>query len=174
MLFVACYALLRLQVPRHPPCALSNLTTQNESFLLPLSPLTTLHSAQQGRKKLDEIGFSFTLCSFQGARPSSSFALSASKPVADANRYKYLHGASVRMDSYQPLNRGGFIPTRIKWVRSAPFLTFLARCQLDLGLWRFVRSAAKRNLTPLPNPMQVPTRKIQRKFRLAWRTLELR
>ncbi len=30
-LFVACYALLRLQVPRHPPCALSNLTTQSES-----------------------------------------------------------------------------------------------------------------------------------------------
>ena len=28
-LFVACYVLHRLQVPRHPPCALSNLTTQS-------------------------------------------------------------------------------------------------------------------------------------------------
>ena len=28
-LFVAYYALLRLQVPRHPPCALYNLTTQS-------------------------------------------------------------------------------------------------------------------------------------------------
>jgi hypothetical protein len=34
-LFVACYALHRLQVPRHPPCALSNLTTtiQSSNFL---------------------------------------------------------------------------------------------------------------------------------------------
>ncbi len=32
-LFVAYYVLHRLQVPRHPPCALSNLTTQNFSIL---------------------------------------------------------------------------------------------------------------------------------------------
>jgi hypothetical protein len=52
-------------------------------------------------KKLDEIGFSITLCSFQGAHPeitlqglepSSTFASSAAMPVAEMNRCKYLHG----------------------------------------------------------------------------------
>ena len=113
-LFVACYALHRLQVPRHPPCALSNLTTQSSFFLLPSYFLFLLAFALQRthfQVSSDECGvtsgysssvthhssleccsakfqFSISLCSFQGAQPTHwrRVLIAPAASVADENR----------------------------------------------------------------------------------------
>ncbi len=96
-------------MPRHPPCALSNLTTQNESFFF---HFLLLSFRSQQKRKLDEIGFSITLCSFQGARPSNTFATSASVPVADVNRCLT---AWTQISLFQPLLRPmGSLPARLQ------------------------------------------------------------
>ena len=69
-LFVACYALHRLQVPRHPPCALSNLITKMIIFYFQILNAPSLSAGPS--RILGEIGVLFSLCSFQGAQPSSS------------------------------------------------------------------------------------------------------
>ena len=67
-LFVACYALLRLQVPRHPPCALSNLITKFVIILLSNPRAICLLLSKQNRQEYSaKLVFSFSLCSFQGA-----------------------------------------------------------------------------------------------------------
>jgi hypothetical protein len=109
-LFVACYALHRLQVPRHPPCALSYLTAYISLHTQPSqknftmteikaqravsgrtgrkpcpshhSSLITHHSAKDPRRNFV---LTSSLCSFQGAQPFQLKALRLSSSQADLN-----------------------------------------------------------------------------------------
>ncbi len=97
MLFVACYALLRLQVPRHPPCALSNLITKMIISYFQILARSACFSATRTVKNTRRnwcslLSMQFSRCTPEGAPPSDTLATSAFVSVADVNRCKYLHG----------------------------------------------------------------------------------